>query len=37
MFYKIFCLWDSLVSARIKFILTNQELFIKAPLNVYIA
>lgn len=37
MFYKMFCLRDSCVFAPIKFILTNQELFIKAPLNGYIA
>ena len=37
MFYKMFCLRDSCVFAPIKFILTNQELFIKAPLNAYIA
>ena len=37
MCYKTSCLRDSCVFAPINFILTNQELFIKAPFNAYIA
>ena len=35
-FCRMFCLRDCCVFAPVKFILTNQELFIKAPLNAYI-